>query len=231
MRKEMVRQGGIRNLVVAIVLVLLAPVARAEDACRIAVLGDSLASSYGLDLTEGFPARLEQRLAEDGHACKVLDAAVTGDTSAGGRARLDWLLGDQPSHVIVELGGNDALRALPPEEMERNLDAIITRLQDEGIPVLLAGMLAPPNLGRDYGAAFAAVFPRLAERHDVPLYPFILEGVAGDPALNQRDGIHPSAAGIERIVDGILPLVEDWLAVAPAGAAASLIQEGDVVRD
>jgi acyl-CoA thioesterase-1 len=133
--------------------------------------------------------------------------------------------------VIVELGGNDALRALPPEEMERNLDAIITRLQDEGIPVLLAGMLAPPNLGRDYGAAFAAVFPRLAEQHDVPLYPFFLDGVAGDPALNQRDGIHPSAAGIERIVDGILPLVEDWLAVAPAGAAASLIQEGEVVRD
>jgi acyl-CoA thioesterase-1 len=231
MRKEMVRRSGIRKLVAAILLMLLAPAVQAEAACRIAVLGDSLASSYGIDLAQGFPARLEARLAAAGYACEVLDAGVAGDTSAGGRARLEWLLADRPSHVIVELGGNDALRALPPDEMERNLDAIITRLQAAGIPVLLAGMLAPPNLGRDYGADFAAVFPRLAERHDVPLYPFILEGVAGDPALNQRDGIHPSAAGIERIVDGILPLVEDWLAVAPAGAAASLIQEGDVARD
>jgi acyl-CoA thioesterase I len=231
MGKEMVRWGGVLKLVAAIALLLLAPVARAEDTCRIAVLGDSLASSYGLDLSEGFPARLEQRLAADGHACEVLDAGVAGDTSAGGRARLEWLLADQPSHVIVELGGNDALRALPPDEMERNLDAIITRLQGAGIPVLLAGMLAPPNLGRDYGAEFAAVFPRLAEKHNVPLYPFFLEGVAGDPALNQQDGIHPTAGGIERIVDGILPMVEAWLGATPAGSAASLVEQPDVVSD
>jgi acyl-CoA thioesterase-1 len=231
MRKEMVRRSGIRKLVAAILLMLLAPAVQAEAACRIAVLGDSLASSYGIDLAQGFPARLEARLAAAGYACEVLDAGVAGDTSAGGRARLEWLLADRPSHVIVELGGNDALRALPPDEMERNLDAIITRLQAAGIPVLLAGMLAPPNLGRDYGADFAAVFPRLAERHDVPLYPFFLEGVAGDPALNQQDGIHPSAAGIERIVDGILPYVEDWLAAAPAGPAAALAGEPRVVSD
>ena len=230
MTKEMVRRGGLRKLVVAIALILLAPVASAEGACRIAVLGDSLASSYGLDLAEGFPARLEQRLAEAGYDCAVLDAGVAGDTSAGGRARLEWLLADQPSHVIVELGGNDALRALPPEQMERNLDAILTRLAAEGIPVLLAGMLAPPNLGRDYGAAFAAVFPRLAEKHDVPLYSFFLEGVAGIPELNQRDGIHPSAAGIERIVEGILPTVEEWLAAAPTDAAA-VVEEPAVVSD
>ena len=137
--------------------------------------------------------------------------ASRGDTSAGGLARLDWMLADQPSHVIVELGGNDGLRALPAEQMEQNLEAIITRLQDEGIPVLLAGMLAPPNLGRDYGAAFEAVFPRLAQEHDVPLYPFFLDGVAGEALLNQGDGIHPTADGIATIVERILPTVTDWL--------------------
>ena len=227
----MARWAGIRKLVAALALILPVPVATAEAACRIAVLGDLLASSYGLDLAEGFPARLEQRLRAAGHACEVLDAGVAGDTSAGGRARLEWLLADQPSHVIVELGGNDALRALPPAELERNLDAILARLAAEEIPTLLAGMLAPPNLGTDYGAAFAAVYPRLAERYAVPLYPFFLEGVAGDPELNQPDGIHPSAAGIERIVDGIFPLVDDWLSATPVDAAASLGEEPAVVSD
>ncbi|MGH6913134.1 MAG: arylesterase, partial [Geminicoccales bacterium] len=124
---------------------------------------------------------------------------------------LDWMLADQPSHVIVELGGNDGLRALPPEAMSQNLDAIIGRLQDEGVAVLLTGMLAPPNLGREYGAAFQAVFPALAEKHDVPLYPFFLEGVAGDALLNQRDGIHPTAEGVAIIVENILPTVTAWL--------------------
>ena len=224
MAVQMAQVGRILKLGLAIFAATLgAKAALADDPCRIAVLGDSLASSYGLDLDQGFPARLEQRLGEEGYDCVVLDAGVTGDTSAGGRARLDWLLADRPSHVIVELGGNDALRALPPGEMEQNLDAIITRLQDEGIDVLLAGMLAPPNLGQDYGQAFAAVFPRLAEKHDVPLYPFFLDGVAGDPALNQADGIHPSPAGIDLIVEGILPTVERWLGDgqrAPSSAAA-----------
>jgi acyl-CoA thioesterase I len=225
MAKQMVQLARVLKLAVAIFVATSAGgAALADGACRIAVLGDSLASSYGLDLVQGFPARLEQRLAADGYDCAVLDAGVAGDTSAGGRARLDWLLGDRPSHVIVELGGNDALRALPPEELERNLDAIITRLADEDVHVLLAGMLAPPNLGQDYGQAFAAVFRHLADKHDVPLYPFFLEGVAGDPELNQADGIHPSAAGIERIVEGILPTVEAWLAATPASSAASLVE-------
>jgi acyl-CoA thioesterase-1 len=215
----------------ALAITTVASVATANAACRIAVIGDSLTTAYGLALEDGFPAQLQERLREAGHDCEVLDAGVAGDTSAGGHARLEWLLADRPSHVIVELGGNDALRALPPEEMERNLDAILTRLAAEGIPALLAGMLAPPNLGRDYGAEFGAVFPRLAEKHDVPLYPFFLEGVAGDPNLNQRDGIHPSASGIERIVDGIFPSVEDWLTAAPTGPAASLVEEQGVVRD
>ena len=136
----------------------------------------------------------------------MLDAGVGGDTTAGGLARLDWMLADRPSHVIVELGGNDGLRALPPEQMEQNLDAIVSRLQADGVAVLLAGMRAPPNLGRTYGDAFAAVFSAVAERHDVPLYPFFLDGVAANPELNQGDGIHPTAAGIAVIVERILPI-------------------------
>jgi acyl-CoA thioesterase I len=189
---------------------LLAAEAHAA-ACRIAVLGDSLTAAYGLDVADGFPARLEQALRSQGYDCAVLDAGVSGDTSAGGLGRLDWMLADAPSHVIVELGANDGLRALPVEQMAQNLDGIVTRLKDEGIPVLLTGMLAPPNLGRDYGAAFEAVFPRLAEEHDLPLYPFFLDGVAGEALLNQGDGMHPTEEGIAIIVERILPTVTDWL--------------------
>jgi acyl-CoA thioesterase-1 len=191
-------------------LLLVASEAHAAD-CRIAVLGDSLTAAYGLDLADGFPARLERALRGEGYDCAVLDAGVSGDTSAGGLARLDWMLADQPSHVIVELGGNDGLRALPTEQMAQNLDQIVTRLKDEGIAVLLTGMLAPPNLGREYGATFEAVFPRLAQEHNLPLYPFFLEGVAGDALLNQSDGIHPTAEGVATIVQNILPTVTAWL--------------------
>jgi len=209
MRREMARIGRILKAAVVIAPLLAASPALAD--CRIAVLGDSIAAGYGLPVENALPARLEAALRARGYDCTVLDAGVSGDTSAGGRARLDWMLGDDPTHVIVELGGNDALRALPVEQMEDNLDAIITRLKEEGVAVLLAGMLAPPNLGREYGEAFAAVFPRLAEKHDVPLYPFILEGVAAEPDLNQRDGIHPSAEGVAVIVENLLPTVEAWL--------------------
>jgi acyl-CoA thioesterase-1 len=211
MAKEMVRRAAVLKLGLAILLLIGPPAGAAEPRCRIAVLGDSLTSAYGLDVAQGFPAQLQRQLDAAGYHCTVLDAGVAGDTSADGRARLDWVLGDRPNHVIVELGGNDALRALPPAELERHLDAIITRLQGKGIKVLLAGMLAPPNLGADYGQAFAAVYPRLAARHDVPLYRFFLDGVAGHPELTQADGIHPTAAGIALIVRRILPTVESWL--------------------
>jgi acyl-CoA thioesterase I len=201
--------GFLKGAIGALAL-LLATEAHGAD-CKIAVLGDSLTAAYGLDVADGFPARLEQALRERGYDCAVLDAGVSGDTSAGGLARLDWMLADRPSHVIVELGGNDGLRALPPEQMAQNLDQIVRRLKSEGIPVLLTGMLAPPNLGREYGDAFAAVFPELAEKHDVPLYPFFLEGVAAEALLNQGDGIHPTAEGVAIIVDNILPTVTDWL--------------------
>jgi acyl-CoA thioesterase I len=207
---QMEQISGFLKGAIAALALLLATEAHGAD-CKIAVLGDSLAAAYGLDVADGFPARLQQALRQQGYDCAVVDAGVSGDTTAGGLARLDWMLADRPSHVIVELGGNDGLRALPPEQMAQNLGKIITRLKDEGIPVLLTGMLAPPNLGRDYGDAFAAVFPELAERHDVPLYPFFLEGVAADALLNQGDGIHPTAEGVAIIVDNILPTVTDWL--------------------
>jgi acyl-CoA thioesterase-1 len=207
----MVRGGWALKVGLALAITVLASVPTANAACRIAVLGDSLTTAHGLALEDGFPAQLQERLRAAGHDCEVLDAGVAGDTSAGGLARLEWTLAEAPTHVIVELGGNDALRALPAEQMAANLDAIVTRLQADGVAVLLAGMRAPPNLGRTYGDAFEAVFPRLAERHDVPLYPFFLDGVAGQPELNQPDGIHPTAAGIEIIVERILPTVTDWL--------------------
>lgn len=222
MARQMVRSLGLLKVALAFAITQAASVATADEACRLAVLGDSLTTAYGLALAEGFPAALERRLQADGYRCAVLDAGVGGDTTAGGLARLDWTLADRPSHVIVELGGNDALRALPPEQMEQNLDAIVSRLRADGVAVLLAGMRAPPNLGRDYGEAFEAVFPRVAERHNVPLYPFFLDGVAGDPALNQGDGIHPTAAGIAVIVERILPTLTRWLDQTGVEAAPAI---------
>jgi acyl-CoA thioesterase I len=211
MARQMVRLLRLLKVALALAITQGAPPATADDACRIAVLGDSLTTAYGLAVEDGFPAQLERRLREAGHDCVVLDAGVGGDTTAGGLARLDWMLADRPSHVIVELGGNDGLRALPPEQMEQNLDAIVSRLQAGGVAVLLAGMLAPPNLGRTYGDAFAEVFSEVAGRHGVPLYPFFLDGVAGNFELTQGDGIHPTAAGIAVIVGRIMPTVTQWL--------------------
>jgi acyl-CoA thioesterase-1 len=220
------RSLGLLKVALALAITQGASVATANDVCRIAVLGDSLTTAYGLAVEEGFPAQLERRLRDAGYDCAVLDAGVGGDTTAGGLARLDWTLADRPSHVIVQLGANDGLRALPPEQMEQNLDGIVGRLRADGVPVLLAGMLAPPNLGRTYGEAFEAVFPRVAERHDVPLYPFFLDGVAGAPELNQGDGIHPTAEGITVMVERILPTVTDWLEQSEGLRPAPGVDEG-----
>lgn len=195
----------------------------ASDACRLTVLGDSLVAGYGLPLEQAFPAQLERALRQHGYACTVANAGVSGDTSAGGLARLDWVLADRPTHLIVELGANDALRALPVDQLEANLSAIVERAQARGIHVMLAGMLAPPNLGRDYGEAFRAVYRRVADRYRLPLYPFFLDGVAGQPQLLLPDGLHPTAEGIAVIVDRILPLVSAWLeatGITPVAAAS-----------
>jgi len=179
----------------------------AADKAVILALGDSLTAGYGLAPEQSFPSQLEAALARSGIAARVVNAGVSGDTSAGGLARLDWLLADRPDLVILELGANDGLRGLDPEATRRNLDQIIARIRAAGIDVLLAGMRAPPNLGTEYGAAFAGLYDDLAERYGLAYYPFFLEGVAADPALNQEDGIHPTAEGVSVIVESMLPVV------------------------
>lgn len=210
-----VAKGGFRHKAAAFVAALLMffailPGAGAE--IRILGLGDSLMAGYGLPPGDGFTDQLQEALQADGIAAIVTNAGVSGDTSAGGRARLDWALASDPDVVILELGANDGLRGLEPAETKRNLDAILTTLGEKGLPVLLAGMLAPPNLGREYSAEFEALFRDLAGKHGVLFYPFFLDGVVGDPALNQQDGIHPTREGVAVIVERILPLVKDLLA-------------------
>lgn len=181
----------------------------AQEPLRLTVLGDSLAAGYGLAPDEAFPAQLEQALRDAGCRVRVINAGVSGDTSAGGLARLEWTLADAPQIVLVELGGNDALRGLAPEHTQANLDAILRRLKERGVRPILAGMLAPRNLGSDYYIPFDGLYPQLAKQHQVPLYPFFLEGVAGVPELNLPDGIHPNAQGVEEIVRRILPLIKE----------------------
>lgn len=185
----------------------------AKDAgpLRILALGDSLTAGYGLGPGQGFVPRLEAALKERGHDVKVIDAGVSGDTASAGLARLEWSLGAGADAAIVELGANDALRGLPPEAMKKSLDDIIVKLKQKDIPVLLAGMMAPPNLGPTYGKAFNAVFPALAKEHGILLYPFFLDGVAAQPSLNLSDGMHPNPSGIDIIVQRILPSVEALL--------------------
>lgn len=184
---------------------------------RILALGDSLTAGYGLARSEGFVAQLERALRAKGIPARVLDAGVSGDTTAGGRARLDWALADRPDVAIVALGGNDGLRGIDPAATYANLDAILRRLRERNIPALLAGMLAPPNLGAEYAEAFREAYARLAREHDVVFYPFFLDGVAAEPELNQPDGIHPNARGVAVMVERILPHVEALIARAGRG--------------
>ena len=177
----------------------------ADDETVIVALGDSLTAGYGVVASDSFTVRLEAALLEAGVSARVVNAGVSGDITAGGLARLDWVLAGVPDLVIIELGSNDGLRGLDPVAMEANLDAILNRLADKGISAVLTGALAPPNLGRAYGEAFNAVFPRLAKRHGVVFYPFFLDGVAAQPALNQRDGIPPNQAGVGVIIERFTP--------------------------
>jgi acyl-CoA thioesterase-1 len=188
----------------------LAGIARAEaeaPAIKILAFGDSLVHGYGLTAAETFPVQLEAALRRLGQPVRVINAGNSGDTTAAGLARLDWALQDAPDAVIVELGANDGLRGIDPVETYANLDRILGRLNVAGVAVLLTGMLAPRNLGADYAGEFDAVYPRLAEQHGVALYPFFLDGVAADPALNQDDGMHPNGAGVAVIVERITPAV------------------------
>jgi acyl-CoA thioesterase I len=179
---------------------------------RLLVLGDSLSAGYGLPHDQGFEVQLQQALRAHGHDVSIIDGAVSGDTSAGGRARLDWTLGDGADVAIVELGANDGLRGVDPKDMRANLTAILDELAAKHIPVLLTGMYAPPNLGPDYQKAFRAVFDTLGKRPGVLYDPFFLDGVALHPDLIQADHLHPNAEGVKREVARLLPLVEQLLA-------------------
>jgi len=185
------------------------------ETIRLLALGDSLTAGLGLTRETSFPVRLEKALGDTGLNVKVINAGVSGDTTAGGLARLDWLLAEKPDAVLVELGANDGLRGLDPKATEANLDAIVKHIKDRGIKVMLCGMLAPPNLGREYGAEFNRIYAHLAENHNIDLYPFFLEGVAAKRHLNLEDGIHPNAAGVDIIVESILPYVMNLLEAHP----------------
>jgi len=182
---------------------------------RLLILGDSLTAGYGLAQADGFQAQLAAALQAAGHKVTILDGAVSGDTSAGGRARVDWALDGGADAAIVELGANDALRGTDPKETEANLTAILDALQAKHVKVLLTGMRAPPNLGAEYGDAFHAVFDRLGHRPGILYDPFFLEGVAADATLNQADQMHPNPAGVKQEVARLLPLVERLLAEVP----------------
>lgn len=199
-----------KTLLGALALLLLAAPAppAAAESLRILAFGDSLVHGYGLPAGETFPEQLEAALKRRGLAVEVVNAGNSGDTTAAGRARLDWALAEEPDLVLVELGANDSLRGIDPADTRRNLDDILTRLRARSLPVLLAGMRAPRNLGDEYAAEFDSVFPDLADKHGATLYPFFLDGVALDPALNQSDGIHPNRDGVAVIVENILPTVE-----------------------
>ena len=184
---------------------------------KLLVFGDSLAHGYGLSPDDTFPAQLERRLRDEGWDLRVINGGNSGDTTAAGLARLDWSLADEPDAILVELGANDALRGIDPTETRANLDAILVRLGDRGLPTLLAGMRAPRNLGSSYAESFDRIFPDLAEAHRVALYPFFLEGVALQPTLNQADGIHPNRDGVSVIVERILPHVIELLDRARSG--------------
>lgn len=184
-------------------------------ALKVMALGDSLTAGYGLTARDGFVPRLEAALKAEGYNVTIINAGVSGDTTAGGKARLEWSLAEKPDAVLLELGANDALRGLSPAASEANLDAMLKVLKERKIPVLLIGMKSPPNLGAEYVTAFEAIYPRLAARYDVPLYPFFLDGVAANSTLNQADGIHPNAAGVHKIVRRILPAVTKFLDTLP----------------
>lgn len=207
----------------AIIVLLLPMQSRSEAAereapIRIVALGDSLTAGYALRPGQSFPEVLQAALVARSHRVAVVNAGVSGDTTAGGLERLDWAVGEDADAVIVELGANDALRGLPPQAARDNLDKILTRLKGRGLPVLLAGMRAPENWGAEYRDAFDGMYAELAKKHDVLLYPFFLDGVALDPKLNLDDGLHPNPRGVATIVERILPSVEKLIEQVKADA-------------
>jgi acyl-CoA thioesterase-1 len=211
-------EGRLRRFLCLLALALAAMTpalpgsAQGAKPVKMVVLGDSLSAGLGLAASAAFPARLQKALKAKGIDVDMINAGVSGDTTSGGRDRLDWSVPEGTEAVIVELGANDALRGIDPKVTRTALTEIVRRLQARKIAVLLCGMVAPPNYGADYSARFNAIYPDLAKTFAVPLYPFFLEGVAADAKLNQGDGLHPTAEGVDLIVKNILPTVEAFLA-------------------
>lgn len=182
-----------------------------EKAINLVGFGDSLMAGYQLAPSESYTAQLEAALKAKGHKVVITNAGVSGDTTSAGLSRVDWSVPDGTDGVILELGANDALRGIAPEQSEKNLDAMLARLKERGIPVLLAGILAPPNMGGDYAEKFNPIYKRLADKYAVPLYPFFLDGVTTVPGMQIEDGMHPNAKGIAVMVERTLPMVEAFL--------------------
>ena len=202
------------KICVSLWLIVVSSLAFAEDSKpKIVILGDSLSAGYQLAQGEGFPDRLQAALKDEGLDVDIIGAGVSGDTTSGGLSRLDWSVPDGTDGVILELGANDALRGLPPKTTSENLDKMITRLKERGIEVLLAGMLAPPNMGETYEKEFNAIYPELSEKHNLLLYPFFLDGVLTKPELLLADGIHPNAKGVNVMTYRILPTVVSFIEV------------------
>lgn len=188
-------------------VLLLTPMPGLARTPEVLAFGDSLTAGLGLSASEAFPARLAARLKDEGIDIRMVNAGVSGDTTTDGLARLDWALADKPDFVILALGANDAMRGIDPKIVRANLDKMIDKIQASGARLMLLGMLAPANWGAQYEHEFDRIYPELAKAHDVPLYPFFLDGVAMNPALNQPDGIHPNQRGVAIMVDHIAPLV------------------------
>ena len=197
------------------ILILIAMPALAKTA-EILAFGDSLTAGLGLPASEAFPAQLQARLKSEGVDVKIVNEGVSGDTTTDGLARLDWALADKPDYVILALGANDMLRGIDPKIVRANLDQMIEKIQASGAKILLLGMRSSPDWGPQYEREFDAIYPDLAKAHDVPLYPFFLEGVAMNPALNQHDGLHPNQRGVALMVDHIAPLVAKLVIARPA---------------
>lgn len=203
---------GLRPLILALLAIFTLSVsAAAARTLSVVGFGDSLMAAYNLEKAQGFPAKLEAALKAQGIDATVADAGVSGDTTSGGLARLDWSVPDGTDAVILELGANDALRGISPAKSRENLEAMIVRLKERGIAVLLVGMLAPPNMGEAYEAEFNAIYPELAEKHGLTLYPFFLDGVTTHPELQLEDRMHPNAAGIDVMVERFLPVAATFL--------------------
>jgi len=196
---------------------LLSAGAALAEPVKLVGFGDSLMAGYQLPASDAFPVKLEAALREKGYEVEIANAGVSGDTSSGGLARLDWSIPDGTKGVILELGANDALRGIPPEETEKNLDAMLSRLKERGIAVLLAGMVAPPNMGPEYGERFNGIYQRLADKYGATLYPFFLEGVVTKPDLQLDDGMHPNTQGVDVMVQTMLPATESFLKSISAG--------------